>query len=613
MNTEFKAAAIPKHISFWKSITSDQYVLNIVKGLHIEFDKPYVPRDYISCHLNSDDHAHISAEVKSLSSMGVIEKTTHENEEVISPVFLVRKSDDSFRKILNLKYFNQFVKYEHFKMESLDNVLALMTPHCFMTSVDLRKAYYSVMIAPSSRKYLKFIWDGQLWQYCSLPNGLSCAPRVFTRIMKTLFSVIREHDADCVFYIDDSIFVSQSYDACVSDTYYAKHVLESAGFSIHETKSVFKPTQSITFLGFILNSRSMTISISSEKVAKLRGMVVELLQSNRVVIERLAQVIGFIISCMRAFRYGRLHYRGLELDKVHGLQKGSYKSRIKLSEYARNDLSWWLHNAENPGAPIKIDQPDELLFTDASMQGYGVYLQGTSVGQRWSSEDKASYGDNINCLELKAVEYALKSYRLELSGKSILLRIDNTTAVSYINMMGGTHSAKCNDIARDIWSYAIDHNMYLSAAHIAGTDNVHADHASRNFVNPDIELHILDNEFNRICRQFHVTPEVDLFASYANKKVRKYVSWKPDPGAYVVDAFSMDWNIFTSVYLFPPFSLWGRVLEKLKTYKGTAMVIFPKWKGQFWYPSLMRMLEQIYHGQITCQKARIILQAGRIR
>ena len=159
-----------------------------------------------------------------------------------------------------------------------------------------------------------------------------------------------------------------------------------------------------------------------------------------------------------------------------------------------------------------------LNYIDASMQGYGVHFQGKSVGQRWSTADQNAYGDNINCLELKAVEYGLRSFRVELYGKSILLRVDNTTAVSYINLMGGTHSVKCNDIARDIWSYAIDHNIHLSAAHIAGSDNVHADHASRNFVNPDIELYVQDNEFIHICEQLMITPEIDLFASYANKK-----------------------------------------------------------------------------------------------
>ena len=613
MNNDFKAASLPNHIDYWKSITSDQYVLNIVKGLSIELDRPYETRDLVPCHLNNEDRSHISAEINSLWHMGVIEKATHESGEVISPVFAVSKPDGSYRKILNLKHFNQYVKYEHFKMENLDNVLSLMTKDCFMTSVDLKKAYYSVMIAPSSRKYLKFFWDGQLWQYCSLPNGLSCAPRVFTRIMKTLFSVLRERGADCVFYIDDSIFVDSLYDNCKSHTAHARHVLESAGFRIHETKSVMDPTQSITFLGFILNSRTMTVSISQVKIDKLQSMVNELLCSDRVVIERLAQVIGFIISCMRAFQYGRLHYRGLELDKVNGLKRGSYKSKVILSDYAREDLRWWYSNAAKPGAPIRYDDYQFEIFTDASLQGYGVHWNGVSIGQQWSSDDMLSYGDNINCLELKAAEYALRSYKKELSGKHVLLRIDNTTAVSYINLMGGTHSTRCNEIARSVWRHAIDNNIHLSAAHIAGTDNTDADYASRNFVNPDIELCIEGHEFNHMCKQLHINPDIDLFATYANRKVDKFVSWKPDPCSVNVDAFSLDWNDFTSIYIFPPFSLLGRVLAKLRTYRGAALIVYPNWKGQFWYPSLQRLVTQHYDGPITCQNARIRLRAGRIK
>ena len=216
-------------------------------------------------------------------------------------------------------------------------------------------------------------------------------------------------------------------------------------------------------------------------------------------------------------------------------------------------------------------------------------------------------GDNINCLELKAAEYALRSYKKELSGKHVLLRIDNTTAVSYINLMGGTHSTRCNEIARSVWRHAIDNNIHLSAAHIAGTDNTDADYASRNFVNPDIELCIEGHEFNHMCKQLHINPDIDLFATYANRKVDKFVSWKPDPCSVNVDAFSLDWNDFTSIYIFPPFSLLGRVLAKLRTYRGAALIVYPNWKGQFWYPSLQRMVTQHHDGPITCQNARIRL------
>ena len=36
-----------------------------------------------------------------------------------------------------------------------------MTPGCFMTSIDLKDAYYSVPMALEHQKYLKFVWRNQ--------------------------------------------------------------------------------------------------------------------------------------------------------------------------------------------------------------------------------------------------------------------------------------------------------------------------------------------------------------------------------------------------------------------------------------------------------------------
>lgn len=56
------------------------------------------------------------------------------------------------------------------------------------------------------------------------------------------------------------------------------------------------------------------------------------------------------------------------------------------------------------------------------------------------------------------------------NAKSIYIRIysDDNTAVNYINSMGGTHSIECNSVAKDIWLFCIERNIWLSAAHIPG-------------------------------------------------------------------------------------------------------------------------------------------------
>ena len=66
-----------------------------------------------------------------------------------------------------------------------------------MTSIDLRDAYYSIPVSPTYRKYLKFIWRDQLYQFTCLPMGLSSSPRIFTKIMKPVFAHLRSEWGHC--------------------------------------------------------------------------------------------------------------------------------------------------------------------------------------------------------------------------------------------------------------------------------------------------------------------------------------------------------------------------------------------------------------------------------
>ena len=58
-------------------------------------------------------------------------------------------------------------------------------------------------------------------------------------------------------------------------------------------------------------------------------------------------------------------------------------------------------------------------------------------------------------------------------------------------------------------------------------------------------------------------PDIDLFASKINHKLSNYISWRPDPGAKAVDAFSINW-LLTYNYCFPPFSITLKVLQKIQ-------------------------------------------------
>ena len=50
-------------------------------------------------------------------------------------------------------------------------------------SLDLKDAYFQIQINPLHRPFLRFAFEGQVYQYTVLPFGLSLAPRTFTKCM----------------------------------------------------------------------------------------------------------------------------------------------------------------------------------------------------------------------------------------------------------------------------------------------------------------------------------------------------------------------------------------------------------------------------------------------
>ena len=123
-----------------------------------------------------------------------------------------------------------------------------------MASVDLKDAYYSIPVAQYDRKYLMFEWQGSYFQFTCLPNGLSCAPRLFTKILKPVYAHLRELGDTCMGHIDDSLLVASNYHNCENNVVTAVNLFTNLGFTIHPDNSILKPTQEIEFLGFLINS-----------------------------------------------------------------------------------------------------------------------------------------------------------------------------------------------------------------------------------------------------------------------------------------------------------------------------------------------------------------------
>ena len=529
----------------------------------------------------------MNSEIDSLLTAGVVEKTTPEPGEFISPIFPRTKKDGSLRVIINLKKLNPFVTYAHFKMDNKNMAARLMTQNCYMASVDLRQAYYMIPMAAEHRKFLKFHWNNELLQFTALPNGLACAPRQFTKLMKPVFAKLRQEGHNCLGYIDDSFIVGLDKFSCESAVQRMVQIIQELGFIIHPVKSVLSPVQRLTFLGFIFDSVNMTVELTPDKKEIIKKACTVILNLTKPSIQVVSELLGLMVAYNEGVELGPLHYRDLERDKIRGLKlsRGNYNAHMQISSGGVLDIEWWLNNVDTATKAVWRDVPSIVVTTDASKKGWGAVMMGQEAAGQWSLDE--SEQQHINVLELKAGLFGLKSLCKNMKDTAIMLRMDNSTAVAYVNKMGGSKSEACDFVAKEIWSWGIEINIWLTASHIPGINNSIADGLSRG-ESTNKEWSLDENTFKKLSNLWD-SLDIDLFASRLNHKLPVYASWSPDPDAAFIDAFSINWAQFY-FYAFPPFSLVDRCLQKIVLERATGVLIVPLWPTRPWWAQLHQLL-----------------------
>ena len=179
-------------------------------------------------------------------------------------------------------------------MESFSSIVNMVKPNCFMASVDLKDAYYSVPIALEHQKYLKFSWNGKLYKFVCFLNGLAFCPRKFTKLFKPVNLCLRQQGHISVSYIDDSYLQGDDYNDCKQNVLDTIKLFDYLGFVVHPGMSSLIPKQKI--LRFTIDSVLMRVYPTKEKVEKVKSLGTELLQCPSPSIRRVASVLAFLVS-----------------------------------------------------------------------------------------------------------------------------------------------------------------------------------------------------------------------------------------------------------------------------------------------------------------------------
>lgn len=271
-----------------------------------------------------------------------------------------------------------------------------------MAKLDLKDAYLTVPVCIAHQPFLRFRWRENAYQFTCLPFGLAPAPRVFTKLLKPIMVALRSKGVRVIIYLDDMLFLNERREGLVADVKLASDLLQGLGFLINWEKSHPSPTQTLEFLGMVLDSPSLAFISPEKKRDKTRKLCVQALKHNRIKLRDLAKVMGNFALAIPAVPFAQAHYRKVQRYLIRALHKnmGDFESFLTLSEEAKADLSWWITSMDSSkGIVIFSGEPDITIFWDASLTGWGAVFNGSTTRDPWSVGDGQRH---INELKLLA-------------------------------------------------------------------------------------------------------------------------------------------------------------------------------------------------------------------
>lgn len=500
---------------------------------------------------------------------------------VYSGMFLRKKSSGEWRPIFNLKFLNRFVHLQSFSLISPASVRDLFPAFpCWGVLVDLKDAYFHVMIHPGSKHLLRFTWEGSVYQYKRLPFGLKSAPYIFSRMMKPVISHLQERGIRVIPYLDDWLMFHKDKDLLQKQVNWAVQTMSDLGLII-SSKSVLTPTQNMVWLGVLLDMKEGYFGVPQTKQKILQNQCRLVTGLSKISVKNAQSLLGSLNFFANYIHLGRLKLRPLQMwcinQKIH--QK-SPSHLIDVTKEAKAALSTWIHPITLASRVIihshTVDEA--IVTTDASKIGWGGHCGQLEASGIWTRERKKW---SINALELMAVFLTLSAFQINLQNKVIMIQSDNTTTVSYIKKQGGTRSRRLLGIAQDIWNLAETNNMTLHVSHLAGKSNLRADALSR-MKTTDSEWSLHPLAFKKICLRWG-QPVMDLFASSINARLPRYVTIEQN-------ALSLEWSGTELLYIFPPFVLIQQVIVKLiNMARFQVIMVVPEWKSRPWFPMLMEL------------------------
>ena len=191
-------------------------------------------------------------------------------------------------------------------MEHLEDTTRLLQEPSWAAKVDIKDAFWSVLIAVLFRRYFCFWVEGTMWMFKRMPFGLTTAPWVFTRLMRVIKKFLRKRGILINSFIDDFILWASTRSQALFHLEWTKKVLVWLGFKLNLKKTSESPVQCLIYLGVQLDLESLTLSLPQEKILKLRSLCNATSAKQKVSRADLEGLIGLVTFSYSVIPLGRM-------------------------------------------------------------------------------------------------------------------------------------------------------------------------------------------------------------------------------------------------------------------------------------------------------------------
>ena len=329
----------------WCAIGVEPRVVSVLRdGYRIPFEDHPSPlaRSPVPFPTYRPDSEHSLAllqEIETMLTKGVLEIIPVPDPEFYSRLFLVEKSSGGWQLVIDLSPLNQFIRETPFRMESPSSVLLAVRKGDFLTSIDLKDAYFQIPVHPSSRRLLRFVSNGTVYQFKALCFGLLTAPQVFTRVFAAVSACAHSCGVRLLQYLDDWLILASSEAKTRQHVSKLLSLCHSLGIVINEQKSDLSPSRSVEYLGMTIDTISARAWPTEARIEKFLTVARNFLSQRRWQV-----LLGHMSPLEKLVPRARLWMRSLQghLKSNWSIESDPPHLPVPRSRQVDRDISWWM-------------------------------------------------------------------------------------------------------------------------------------------------------------------------------------------------------------------------------------------------------------------------------